>query len=279
MKQIVYILFICILSMSRLHADEVFDRVDELYNARIMQHLAPVISVKMGSKLDESLAYQLQTDVNKRLLNNNFPAGFKAGLTTKPAQEKFKVEGPVAGVLLKKPLMAAHSPQLVLNSYHRMMIEMELGFRFKQSVKNRIVDIEALKLLISEVLPVIELPDLGFDQPKQLQGVDIIANNVIAKQFIIAKGKPIDEININLIQTKLYHNSTNLLIAKSGEVMNDQWQALLWLVNRMLDNGWTIEPGQVLITGAIGKMLPAQLGSYKATFSALGNIEFTVVEE
>jgi 2-keto-4-pentenoate hydratase len=58
--------------------------------------------------------------------------------------------------------------------------------------------------------------------------------------------------------------------------MGDQWQALLWLVNQTIANGWEIAPGQVGITGALGKMLPVQPGTYRADFAELGTIVWRV---
>lgn len=276
MRLLLKLLIIVLVTLDGAIANEREMLVEQLASARLEKRLAPVISLKMGAALNEELAYQLQTDVNRHLLKTNKPAGFKAGLTTLAAQKKFAVTGPVAGVLLEQPLKAEDSPILSLNDYHRMMIEVELGFRFKHTLKTPVSDVAALKALVASVLPVIEIPDLGFDQPKQLKGVDIVANNVIAKAFIVGKPSSTEQLDINQIKTRLYRNKLALFTAESGEVMNDQWQALLWLVNRMIENGWHIEPGQVLITGAIGKMIPAKVGLYHAEFGALGTIEFTV---
>lgn len=248
--------------------------VEKLFQARLQQQLAPVITDDSQAILDES-AYLWQTQVNKRLLSGGAPAGFKAGLTTKSAQQKFKVDSAVAGVLLQAPLLAVDQPVLMLSDYHRMMIEMELGYTFKKRIEHP-VTITELKSLVATVMPAIELPDLAFDKPAKLQGVDIIANNVIAKRFIVGNQMAVTQATVNQYSTRLFYQDQLVLSAHSAEVMKDQWQALLWLVNRTVSNGWIIEPGQVLITGAIGNMVPAAKGEYRADFSNLGQIVFTV---
>ena len=63
---------------------------------------------------------------------------------------------------------------------------------------------------------------------------------------------------------------------KAEDAMGDQWKALLWLVNGAIEKGYTIEPGQVLITGALGNMIPAKEGKYEGNYGPLGPLSFTI---
>lgn len=63
---------------------------------------------------------------------------------------------------------------------------------------------------------------------------------------------------------------------KATDTMGDQWKALLWIVNTTLSNGWEIKPGQILITGVLGNMVPGKNGKYVADFGGIGNISFEV---
>jgi 2-keto-4-pentenoate hydratase len=62
----------------------------------------------------------------------------------------------------------------------------------------------------------------------------------------------------------------------AGTVMEGQWQALAWLVNRVLEQGYELEPGHLLMTGSIGNMHPAKPGKYVADFAALGQLTFHI---
>ena len=64
--------------------------------------------------------------------------------------------------------------------------------------------------------------------------------------------------------------------AVGSDLNRGQWKTLLWLVNNIIDQGWKIEPGQVLITGALGNMVKAKKGQYIATFSGVGQIDFRI---
>ena len=44
----------------------------------------------------------------------------------------------------------------------------------------------------------------------------------------------------------------------------------------MIEQGWTIEPGHILLTGALGKMVPGKTGKYIADYGPLGKIAFEI---
>jgi 2-keto-4-pentenoate hydratase len=44
----------------------------------------------------------------------------------------------------------------------------------------------------------------------------------------------------------------------------------------MIEQGWPIEPGNILLTGALGKMLPGKPGKYVADYGSFGKIIFEV---
>ena len=58
--------------------------------------------------------------------------------------------------------------------------------------------------------------------------------------------------------------------------MEGRWDSALWLVNNMVEQGWEIEPGQVLLTGVLGEIVPGNPGNYIADFGKLGRISFEV---
>jgi len=47
-------------------------------------------------------------------------------------------------------------------------------------------------------------------------------------------------------------------------------------VNAVVADGYVLRPGQVLLTGAVGGMVPAEPGEYVADCGALGRLQFTL---
>lgn len=239
---------------------------------------APVLNLKWGAALDVDSAYRVQKAVVAQWLGASKPAGFKAGLTSGAAQEKFSVDHAVAGVLLPGGghISTEGRYAIKLSEFKLMMMEAEIGFLLSETISAPIASVEVLKSKVALVLPVVEFPDLAFDDRKALQGVDIIANNVAAKQFLPGAERVLEDLDINELTVIIRKDGEPILEASSADAMGDQWQALLWLVNQTVANGWKVEQGQLLITGALGKMLPAKAGFYQVDYGALGQIDFMV---
>lgn len=234
---------------------------------------------QFGKQLDIVTAYRLQGLAVTDLLAGSHPDGFKAGLTSKHGQQQFSLSEPVAGVLLSNSqLMAGADGDYVLavKAFRKPMLELEIGFRLAEGISRPIRDAELLKDLVGDILPVIELLDLGFADMQSLLASDIIANNIAARTYIAGLPPAKVPYDINRLRIALYRDEQLILAGMGSDAMGDQWQALMWLVNQTLANGWEIRPGQIFITGALGKMLPALPGSYRADFSGLGQIEWRI---
>ncbi len=206
---------------------------------------------------------------------NDKPAGFKAGLTSQAVQKKFNVNQALTGVLfasgdfsMRRSIKSTYKQQL--------MLETEIGFEIGKAITTLVTNETALKQHIKAVFPVIELPNVGF--AGKPTGVDIIAANVGAAAFI--KGKPVTQftdLDLNALSVTLTKNDKIVNIGQGSDALGEQWQAALWLVNSLIKQGWTLAPGQFLMTGALGKMIKAESGDYKADFGLLGEISFSVV--
>ena len=47
-------------------------------------------------------------------------------------------------------------------------------------------------------------------------------------------------------------------------------------MNHLIEYGWTMEPGQILLSGALGKVVEAQPGTYEANFGPLGKLSVEI---
>jgi len=144
------------------------------------------------------------------------------------------------------------------------MLEVELTYKTKAKITAPVKDEAELKELIESVHPSIEVPQLYFQDMSKVAVFDIIAAGVGSKKFLVGPAAELSD-----------PDTVSIKLEKDGEVINEgpatdalggQWKALLWIVNNIVENGYVIEEGQYIMTGALGKMLPAQPGEYKADF-------------
>lgn len=255
-------------------ATDVETMAKRVYDANFNNSPLPVLS-KLNPDLTVASAYGVQKAYVKRMLLNDQIIGFKAGLTSERTQDRFGVKGPVSGVLFASGNRETELG-VDLEADKQLMLEAEIGFVVGKLIDRPITNISKFKERIRAVVPAIEIPNLRFDSMDELKGGDIIANNVSAYAYILGETEKL---------TKNGLKNISLIIRKDGEVINkgmgsdvlgDPWQAAMWLVNNTLSQGWVLEPGHILLTGAIGKILPAIRGKYAVDFDEIGRISFEV---
>src|SRR5690349_176479 len=96
--------------------------VDEIVTSWREQRALPNID----ETLTISTAYRVQTRSVRTRLQGASPAGFKAGLTSAPAQARFKTDQPVAGVLFKEGERKS-ADTLRLSELRGLYVEVELA--------------------------------------------------------------------------------------------------------------------------------------------------------
>ncbi|MEM7016446.1 MAG: fumarylacetoacetate hydrolase family protein [Pseudomonadota bacterium] len=248
---------------------------ETLYQAHKKGEKIPLVSEAQG-ELSVERAYVIQKHYVKRRLRKEKIAGFKAGLTSTSGQRTFKVSQPVMGVLFKNGLHTQGEPIAVQN-FNRLMLETEIGYKLSKTITEPVADISTLKMHIESILPIIEMPDLGFKGKRGPQGVDVIAANVAARKFITGEAiNDFTQIDLNTLNISLKKDGAEIYKGLGKDAMNDQWQAALWLVNMAIEQGWTLEPGHIIITGALGRMAVGKPGDYIADFDKLGSIQFSI---
>jgi 2-keto-4-pentenoate hydratase len=258
-----------------LHAITAEEWADQILKAQSRGQPMPVFGAKERDAT-EYLAYQVQkTVVDKQVAEGDKVIGHKAGVTSQAAQDKLGLIEPVAGELL-----ASHKKNTAtfvsMRKFKGMVVEMEIGFELKLSIRSAPESIEDLKAAVRQVVPVVELPNLYFESGSRLTGADIIASNVAASTVIVGRGKSLDRLDLNAIEVELERNDEVVATGKGTDAMGDQWKALMWLVQQRLQQGFEVKRNDLLITGALGQVIEAEAGRYVADFGALGRVTFTM---
>lgn len=248
---------------------------DEIVKAKARKQPMPAYGATERNAT-EYMGYQVQKAVIEKLVKaGDKVIGHKAGLTSRAAQDKFGVIEPVAGELL-----ASHKKNTAtfvsMRQFKGMVVEMEIGFELKLSIREVPDSIEDLKAKVRQVVPVIELPNLYFESGARLTGADIIASNVAASTVVVGRGKSLDRIEVNEVEVELKRDNEVVATGKGSDAMGDQWAALMWLVQQRLSAGFEVKRNDLLITGALGKVIEAERGRYVADFGELGRVTFTM---
>jgi 2-keto-4-pentenoate hydratase len=223
--------------------------------------------------MDAAKAFEIQKALVDLHLKEKARFGFKAGLTTAEAQQRFGVEQPVAGVLFayghRQP-----SDTIFLRDFNGMAVETELGFLLSKEIDETISSPDALKPLVQYVVPVLEFPNAAFGDDPTYN--DLVSANAGSAYFIAGKTHQANAVDVNNLTVTLHRDTTLMNTGTGTDALGDQWKALHWLVNKMVDQGYTIKPGDLLITGALGSAFPGEEGYYTANYGDLGKITFHI---
>lgn len=235
----------------------------------------PIPTFSQETTLDMSSAYAVQAAYIKSRLENDKIAGFKAGLTSLEAQTHMGVNRALIGVLLKSGDLSDQST-ISLQKFGQLIVETELGFITKKPIRKSVSSITELQSYIGQIVPVIELPDLGFEKTP-VHATDLVAANAAAAAFIYSKDINWLGQDVNSITVSLSHDGKIVNQGQGEDAFGDQWEALRWLVNQVIANGWSIEKGSLLITGALGEMVAGEPGVYRAQFNDEAVLSFELV--
>jgi 2-keto-4-pentenoate hydratase len=241
-------------------------------------------AVPLPHRIDETLTIESAYRVQTRIVNHELtgelrraqPAGFKAGLTSAAAQARFRTSQPVAGVLFAA---GRREPDATIRiaDWPGLNIETEVALRAGTPIRERLENIAALRSRIDGIAPAIELPNLYYESPAEVTAIDIVASNVGSATYIVGNFVSPNLRDPNEASPTLVCDGKELNRGQARDALGDQWQAALWLVNTMIDQGWTIESGQILLTGALGRMIPATPARCSADYGTWGTIAFHIV--
>ncbi|MBB4303438.1 2-oxo-hept-3-ene-1,7-dioate hydratase [Rhodobium orientis] len=197
--------------------------------------------------------------------------GYKAGLTSKAAQERFGVSEPVQGVLLRDMLLE-DGAEVPADFGARPVFEADLLLVVGDAGINAATTPEEAMAHISEVRPFIELPDLSLAKGEPITGVTLTANAVAARLGVVGAAIPVDnpaamlQMLADMEVTVTAANGEVLARAKGSAVLGNPVNSVLWLASK----GIVFKPGDVVSVGSIGPLIPPAKAGGGATVTYAG---------
>jgi 2-keto-4-pentenoate hydratase len=190
-------------------------------------------------------------------------SGYKAALTNKNTQEKFQVNHPLSGVLLEKMLLPSGSV-VSRNFGAKPMLEGDLMVRVKSKEVNKAKTPEEILTYLDAVIPFLELPDLIYEENRNLNGAKLLATNIGARLGIM--GEPVLINNSKEWQDKL--NNIQVIIqdqdhqeiakGESSSLLGHPLNVVLWLKNDLNKQGILLKQGDLLSLGSITALIPVK---------------------
>lgn len=227
--------------------------------------------------LTEEEAYLVQAEcVGFKGADGDSTVGYKAALTGRAAQKAMGLTEPIFGTLLDSMILESGA-EVDGSQLSGLLIEVEIALYLGQEVTSPLNSRDEAKAVAIEAAPAFELPRMRLADPSTIKAVDLIADNVGATLVVTGQKQPITSLaDLNQVQAAFFKNNRQINLGLAKETLANQYDALFWLINKVLAQGRILEKGQILLTGALCGMLPAEPGFYRADYGELGNIDFSL---
>lgn len=220
-------------------------------------------------------AYAVQRAMVAHLLERDGFAGIKGALISSAAQARYGVAGPLGAVLFRSGWHAAEARPVIVTVGGHPVLELEVGFVVGLPITAPLSGIEELKSHIRALVPAIELPAAPHEWLGEATAADFVSVNVDSRHYLTgAEHDP--DLDPDALPLRLTRGDAVLNEIRSGETHRGQWWSCLQEVNWAVAAGYTLQPGHLIMTGAVGPKPTGLPGTYRATFGQLGEIEFTL---
>jgi len=257
-----------------LQIQNIAERLDTAW--RTKTPIAPISEADGIS--DIKTAYAIQSHwTNVRLSRGERIAGRKIGLTTKAVQQQLGVDEPDYGTLWQSSFYEAKNGKVAIpaSDFMQPRIEGEVAFLIGKPLREPDVTAE-------QVLAATDACALGIEivasriADWKIKLVDTIADNASYGGFTLGPwDKKLRDSDLSAVAMSIRHNGAPAGEGAGSAVLGNPAISVAWLANKLFEFGVSLEPGDVVISGAFMKMLPFQAGD-RFVFSLTGQPDLTV---
>jgi 2-keto-4-pentenoate hydratase len=249
-------------------------RLDTAWRSRTS--MAPITETVPAG--DIPAAYAIQTHwTDMRIARGEKIVGRKIGLTSKAIQQQLNVSEPDYGTLWDSSFYRAGNGKVVIPADHFLQprIEGEVAFLIGARLQGPGVTPERVLASVEAYALGVEIVDSRIADWK-IKLVDTIADNASYGGFTLGPwDKRVGDVDLSSLVMKIDHNGAPAAEGPASAVMGHPANSAAWLANKLSEFGVSLEPGDIVISGGITKMLPVKAGD-SFMFALSGQPELTV---
>lgn len=224
---------------------------------------------------DIDAAYQIQSrNIDALVKSGRTVVGRKIGLTSPAVQKQLGVDQPDFGVLLDDFNVsddnAVDSSRLL-----QPRIEAEIAFVLSADIDQPITAKQAPSF-VDRVFASFEIVDSRIAD-WNISLADTVADNASSGLYVLgASISCSDAPDLAQVTMTMTANGDPVSEGKGLDCLGSPWEALVWLANTSLSYGSPLHAGEVILSGALGPMVPVTPGStYTAIITGVGDVAAT----
>lgn len=251
---------------------------DRLDGARTgIKPTAPVRDVLGSTDVDG--AYAVQAELTRRRVEaGGVVVGRKIGLTSPAVQKQLGVDQPDFGVLFED-MHFADGATVPTATLLQPKVEAEVAFILGADLHGDL-DLATVRAAVTHAVPALEIVDSRVDN-WDITIVDTVADNGSSAAFVLGDvAVPLDEIEPRDVQMVLTVDGHEVSSGNGAACLGDPLEALLWLARTAHELGDPLREGQIILSGALGPMVPVSAGStVRALITGLGDVSINFDQE
>lgn len=230
---------------------------------------------------DVDAAYAVQEINTKRWLGGEerILSGRKIGLTSKAVQNQLGVGQPDYGMLFAD-MEYMDGEEIPLSRLHQPKVEAEIAYVIAAPLTGQHITMVDLMASIGYVVPALEIVGsrvAGWD----IRITDTIADNASSGVYVLGQSpKRVGDFDQRMCGMVMTRNNQPVSVGAGAACMGSPLNATLWLARTMAKAGRALGPGDVVLSGALGPMVPANPGDvFEARINGLGSVRAAFAKE
>ncbi|UCV17814.1 2-oxopent-4-enoate hydratase [Ferribacterium limneticum] len=243
---------------------------DELYDALVAgKTVSPLTSRGFDITIEDAYYIQ-QRMLSRRLENGEKVIGKKIGVTSKPVMNLLGVHQPDFGYLLDG-MVYNEGESIEMSSLIQPKAEGEIAFLLKKDLQGPGVTAAEVLAATEGVMACFEIVDSRITDWK-IKIQDTVADNASCGVFVLGDQLvDISNIDLGLCGMVLEKNGEIVVTGAGAATMGHPVNAMVWLANTLGKLGITLKAGDIVLSGAMGAMVPVVKGdNLRMTIGGLG---------
>jgi 2-keto-4-pentenoate hydratase len=245
---------------------------DELWQAEQTRvPVGPLTKRHPGLEIDDAYAIQ-SLNIDRHVARGARVCGRKVGLTSVPMQELLGVKEPDYGILLDH-MFVEDGDEVALDRLLQPRIEAELAFVMEQDLAGPGVTVARALTAIAGALPAVEIVDSRVAD-WQIKLVDTVADNASSGLLVVGGNlRKVTDIDLRLLGVMVTRHGEVVDTGAGAAVLGNPARCVAWLANKLAPFGASLRAGDVILPGAVHRMIGVTPGDvFRAEFAYLGAV-------
>ena len=220
-----------------------------------------------------AVAYAVQRhNTERRLAAGQRLAGRKIGLTSVAVQKQLGVDSPDFGMLFAE-MAVGDGEQIALSRTLQPKVEAEIALVLARDLPHQRNTFADFISAVAYALPAIEVVGSRIAN-WEIKLLDTIADNASSGLYVLgSKPVKLDKLDLFHCAMAMERDGETVSSGSGAACLGNPLNAAVWLADMMARVGAPLQAGDVVMTGALGPMVPVKGGeSFVARIEGLGEV-------